>query len=132
MDLFDRLTDFKVEKRAINYRCCQAINDYGEGFLLEEKRPHAKSSSDNNGEVLWSAEIPDDDSIILCRTNDQIEQLKEKYPNRIIMTIHKSKGLTFNNVAVVGLDKRNSGEESNIAYVAATRAKEKLTIVLEG
>lgn len=131
MNLFDRLTDFKVEKRAINYRCCQAINDYGEGFLLEEKRPHAKSSSDNAGEVLWSTEIPDDDSIILCRTNDQIDQLKEKYPNRIIMTIHKSKGLTFNNVAVVGLDKRNSGEESNIAYVAATRAKEKLTIVLE-
>lgn len=48
------------------------------------------------------------------------------------MTIHKSKGLTFNNVAVVGLDKRNDGEEANIAYVAATRAKEKLTIVLEG
>ena len=132
MNLFDKLVDFKVEKRIINYRCCQAINDYGEGFLLEEKRPHAKSCNDNDGEVMWSTEIPDDDSIILCRTNDQLEQLEEKYPNRIIMTIHKSKGLTFNNVAVVGLDKRNDGEEANIAYVAATRAKEKLTIVLEG
>lgn len=132
MDLFDKLVDFKIEKRIINYRCCQAINDYGEGFLLEEKRPHAKSYSDNVGEVLWSTEIPNDDSVILCRTNDQIEQLEEKYPNRIIMTIHKSKGLTFNNVAVVGLDKRNDGEEANIAYVAATRAKEKLTIILEG
>lgn len=132
MDLFDRLIDFKIEKRIINYRCCQAINDYGEGFLLEEKRPHAKSNSNETGEVLWSTEIPNDDSVILCRTNDQIEQLEEKYSDRIIMTIHKSKGLTFDNVAVVGLDKRNSDEESNIAYVAATRAKKKLTIVLEG
>ena len=132
MDLFDRLKGFKIERRSINYRCAQNINDYGEGFLEEEKRPLAVSSNEREGIIMWSTEIPDDDSVILCRTNEQVDKVKEDNPNRIVMTIHKSKGLTFDKVSIVGIDKRNSEEEANIAYVACTRAKEKLTIILEG
>jgi superfamily I DNA/RNA helicase len=40
------------------------------------------------------------------------------------MTIHKSKGLTFDKISIVGIDKTmDNEEEQNIAYVACTRAR---------
>lgn len=132
-DLFNRLINFKVEYRSINYRCTQNINDYAEGFLSEKNRPFATSNLDNAGEIDWSMEIPDDDSIILCRTNREVDFISQKYPNRQVMTIHKSKGLTFDSVCVVGINKTmDNEEEQNIAYVACTRAKEKITIIIGG
>lgn len=129
MNLFDTLKGFKEESRNTNYRCPQNINDYAEGFLKEETRPHATSITEK-GEINFVKKVPDDNSIIICRTVEQVNNIKEYYPERIIMTIHKSKGLTFDNVTVVGIDKRNgTGDESNIAYVAATRAKRVLNIV---
>ena len=129
MDLFDRLKGFQIERRSINYRCAQNINDYGEGFLEKEKRPHATCLTEK-GEINFFKEIPDDSSVIICRTNEQVEEAKKIYPERTITTIHKSKGLTYDNVSIVGIDTRKGGEESNIAYVAATRARNKLNIIV--
>lgn len=129
INLFDKLDGFKVESRTTNYRCAQNINDYAEGFLEEDCRPHATCLIEN-GEINFIEEIPDDESIIICRTNEQVEAAKQKYPERTITTIHKSKGLTYDSVSVVGIDTRKGGEENNIAYVAATRARNKLNIIV--
>jgi len=56
--------------------------------------------------------------------------MKERFPERSITTIHKSKGLTYDSVSVVGIDTRKGGEEDNVAYVAATRARNKLNIII--
>lgn len=129
ISLFDKLDGFKVENRTINYRCAQNINDYAEGFLEESRRPHATCLIEN-GEINFIKEIPDDNSVIICRTNEQVEEAKRTYPERTITTIHKSKGLTYDSVSVVGIDTRKGGEENNIAYVAATRARNKLNIIV--
>lgn len=132
-NLFNRLRGFGIENRTINYRCPQNINDYAEGFLNAKNRPHAVSNLVKHGIVMFSIEIPDDDSVILCRTNDEVDKVKEKYPARRVMTIHKSKGLTFDKVSIIGIDKSmDNEEEQNIAYVACTRPTEKLTLVVGG
>lgn len=129
INLFDKLDGFKVEKRTINYRCAQNINDYAEGFLGEEYRPHATCLIEQ-GEINFIEEVPNDGSVIICRTNDQVKEMKERFPERSITTIHKSKGLTYDSVSIVGIDTRKGGEEDNVAYVAATRARNKLNIIV--
>lgn len=129
INLFDKLDGFKVEKRTTNYRCAQNINDYAEGFLGEEYRPHATCLIEQ-GEINFIKEVPNDGSVIICRTNDQVKEMKEKFPERSITTIHKSKGLTYDSVSIVGIDTRKGGEEDNVAYVAATRARNKLNIII--
>lgn len=131
-NLFNRLNNFKTEYRSINYRCPQNINDYAEGFLDEDKRPQAISNLKGNGEINFINEIPNDDSIILCRTNKEVNTIKELYPMREVLTIHKAKGLTFAATTVVGIQRnKNTQEEQNIAYVACSRATQKLNIVLK-
>lgn len=129
INLFDKLDGFKVERRTTNYRCPQNINDYAEGFLEEDCRPHATCLTEQ-GEINFIEEVPNDGSVIICRTNDQVREMKEKFPERLITTIHKSKGLTYDSVSIVGIDTRKGGEENNVAYVAATRARNKLNIIV--
>jgi len=52
----------------------------------------------------------------------------QKYADIIFMTAHKSKGLEFLNVEVGSDFNKNSFEEKNLIYVAATRAVKELTI----
>lgn len=81
-NLFNRLRGFSIENRFVNYRCPQNINDYGEGFLNEKNRPSAKSQVEGPGIVMFSVEIPDDGSVILCRTNSEVDKVSEMYPQR--------------------------------------------------
>ena len=47
-----------------------------------------------------------------------------------LMTVHKSKGLEFNNVFILEPDDiGEEGQENNIRYVAQTRAKQRLTYI---
>lgn len=48
-----------------------------------------------------------------------------------LMTIHKAKGLEFENVFILDrhLIRRGRGQEDNLAYVAITRAKQSLTYI---
>jgi len=64
---------------------------------------------------------------ILCRTNKQVDELKEIGYEKV-STIHKAKGLEFENVIVCdfGIDGQ---ENVNVAYVALTRAQNRLMIV---
>ena len=46
--------------------------------------------------------------------------------NRVkVLTVHSAKGLEWDNVAVIGM-RYTIGEERNVCYVAATRARENL------
>lgn len=131
IDLFGKLTDFQIEKRTTNYRCGQIINDYAEGFLDEKKRPHA-TCIDKGGEVrfIQVEDLAQLNCVVLCRTNNQIEILQKRFPQLTYLTIHKAKGLTFDEVAVVGIEERKeTSEEQNIAYVAATRPRKILYVV---
>lgn len=134
INLFNRLKDFKVEKRSINYRCGQLINDYGEGFLLKENRPNAVSKVECAGtiEKRQLNEIENVECVVLCRTNEQVKRVKELYPTKQVLTIHKAKGLSFDCVAVLGIENlKETVEEQNIAYVGATRARYHLIILKE-
>jgi ATP-dependent exoDNAse (exonuclease V) beta subunit len=62
----------------------------------------------------------------LCRTNKEVKQLQE-LGYSFVSTIHQAKGLEFDNVVVVDFEL-SSEEEINIAYVAATRAKNRLIV----
>lgn len=62
----------------------------------------------------------------LCRTNKEVKQLLQLgYP--FVSTIHQSKGLEYDNVAVIDFEL-SSDEEINIAYVGLTRARNRLII----
>lgn len=131
IDLFGKLTNFQIQRRTTNYRCGQIINDYAEGFLDEKKRPHA-TCIDKGGEVRFVdvKELAQLNCVVLCRTNNQIEFLQKRFPQLNYLTIHKAKGLTFDEVAVVGIEERKeTEEEQNIAYVAATRPRKVLNVV---
>ena len=63
---------------------------------------------------------------ILCRSNKQVKKI-ESMGYRNVSTIHQAKGLEYNNVIVIDMDK-DTEEEINIAYVACTRAQNGLMI----
>lgn len=64
--------------------------------------------------------------MILCRTNKQVKMIEE-LGWRDVSTVHQAKGLEYDNVISVDtpLDDR---EDLNIAYVAATRARNGLLV----
>ena len=63
---------------------------------------------------------------ILCRTNKEVKQL-QSLGCPFVSTIHQAKGLEYDNVAVIDFEL-SSAEEINIAYVALTRARNRLLI----
>jgi superfamily I DNA/RNA helicase len=63
---------------------------------------------------------------ILCRTNKEVKQLQE-LGYSFVSTIHQAKGLEYDNVVVIDFEL-SSEEEVNIAYVALTRAKNRLLV----
>jgi ATP-dependent exoDNAse (exonuclease V) beta subunit len=63
---------------------------------------------------------------ILCRTNKEVKQL-QTLGYSFVSTIHQAKGLEYDNVAVIDFEL-SSEEEINIAYVALTRARNRLLI----
>jgi superfamily I DNA/RNA helicase len=63
---------------------------------------------------------------ILCRTNKQVKWIEELgYGN--VSTVHQAKGLEYESVIVID-EVIKDNEDLNIAYVAVTRAKNKVFI----
>lgn len=55
--------------------------------------------------------------------------VQDPSPPVVVSTVHRAKGLEFDNVVMVGLPLRSDADDSSVArvgYVAATRAKERL------
>ena len=71
--------------------------------------------------------IQDKHTQILCRANKQVKKIKS-YDIENVSTVHQAKGLEYDNVIVVSFTIDNE-EEKNIAYVAMTRAKNKLIVI---
>ena len=65
--------------------------------------------------------------MILCRTNKQVKALQE-FGFTNVSTVHQAKGLEYDNVVVVD-HEISSVEDLNIAYVALTRAKDRVLVV---
>ena len=80
-----------------------------------------------DGQALLEEMLTSDTTMILCRTNKQVKALQEKgFIN--VSTIHQAKGLEYDEVIVVDTGI-SSYEDLNVAYVAMTRAKNKLLII---
>jgi superfamily I DNA/RNA helicase len=77
------------------------------------------------------AEFIDYHYTFLCRTNKQVKAL-EDLGYHDAMTIHKAKGLEFDNVVVVDFPIEDE-EAINVAFVALTRARNKqIVMTFEG
>jgi len=63
---------------------------------------------------------------ILCRTNIEAKTL-QKLGLKNATTIHQAKGIEFKNVLLIDFEVQNE-EDKNVAYVALTRAKDKLIV----
>lgn len=63
----------------------------------------------------------------LCRTNREVKLL-QKMGLENVSTIHQAKGLEYDNVAVIDFESRVD-EDLNVAFVALTRAKNRLMII---
>ena len=64
---------------------------------------------------------------ILCRTNKQVKGIQDLgFSN--VSTVHQAKGLEYDNVLMVDIEAKDN-EDLNIAYVAATRARNKLMVM---
>jgi superfamily I DNA/RNA helicase len=64
---------------------------------------------------------------ILCRTNKQVKAIQDLgFQN--VSTVHQAKGLEYDNVIMIDINVQNY-EDLNIAYVAATRARNKLMVI---
>lgn len=62
----------------------------------------------------------------------KLEEFEEKSHNITISTIHKSKGLEFDNVVLIVNKNPENDNEKRLYYVGMTRAKNKLAIVRHG
>ena len=74
-----------------------------------------------------SVELVDHKYQILCRKNKQVKKIEE-LGFRNVSTVHQAKGLEYKNVLVVDFEIKCL-EDLNIAYVAATRAEDRLFIL---
>jgi superfamily I DNA/RNA helicase len=64
---------------------------------------------------------------ILCRTNKQVKSIQDLgFTN--VSTVHQAKGLEYDNVLMTDIEVHDN-EDLNIAYVAATRARNKLMVM---
>lgn len=71
-------------------------------------------------------ELKEYDYQFLCRTNKEVKQLQKMGFDAT--TIHQAKGLEFDNVAVIDFEIKEK-EDRNVAFVALTRAKNRLMVI---
>ena len=152
-EIFKELDDYKVMPLTYNYRSYQEILDFASTVRKNLTHSHSSilqtdeiepsdmiASRGLGGEVIVEsmhpkvefrrmarAEMTDYHYTILCRTNKQIKILEELGIHDAI-TIHKAKGLEFENVVVVDFGIEDD-EAINVAFVALTRAKNKEIVI---
>lgn len=78
-------------------------------------------------ETLVLEELSKYEYQFLCRTNREVRRLEEMgFSN--VSTIHKAKGLEYDNVAIIDFAGETE-EDQNVAFVALTRARNRLMII---
>ena len=102
------------------YELVSSIDNYGDWFVLTR----TNDELDSIKMTLEKKGIPCDTFKKSQLTNDEL--LKKMNEDTVkILTIHSAKGLEAKNVIVVGARYYND-EEKRVAYVAATRARDRL------
>lgn len=97
------------------------VTPHGRCFVFEDGE---RSSANAMTEIR---EMLERKPMILCRTNKQVRATQELgYTN--VSTVHQAKGLEYDNVIVID-HTISSDEDLNIAYVALTRAKDKMLVI---
>ena len=101
------------------------INAYGDcvQFTSDEKNVEV-TIDDILNDMFSSAE---NTPMILCRTNKQVRALQDLGIVNV-STVHQAKGLEYDKVIVVDMEIKEV-EDLNVAYVALTRARNKLSVV---
>ena len=98
------------------------VNPFGRSIRLQ--------GEDDERRINLLEEFKDfmsDRPMILCRTNKQVKYISDLgYFD--VSTIHQAKGLEYDNVLVIDTTI-GCIEDLNIAYVALTRAKNKLFVI---
>ena len=147
--IFDLLND--IEGKDVLSLIETVIKQTGYGDMLDkeaEHDPQGESRKENVGEFLSVAKDYMDsnpegnlqdflENVALVSDVDDFESSDSKVT---LMTLHAAKGLEFRNVFLVGMEQgvfpgnrslstpQDLEEERRLAYVALTRAKEKLTL----
>ena len=114
-------TEYSLEKiLAILQR--EDGNKYGKWFVLTRNNEQIENIS----AFLTKNNIPNDSfKRSQLSTSEFQEKMKENTVK--VLTVHSAKGLEAENVIVVGVPKWNQkAEERRVAYVAATRARDRL------
>ena len=97
-----------------------SYNPFGVDCSYENKVTR-RCSFDSFVEMIYS------NPMILCRTNKQVRGIQEMgFTN--VSTVHQAKGLEYDNVIVID-STICSAEDMNIAYVALTRARNKMLVI---
>jgi len=159
--------DSKVLKIQNTYRNSQELINVAGSFVMQNKRQIRKRLKSKKSifkpiEIVYYddlnktlnnlAEKLNQDYIILGRNNNDINLLLDRYKDKF-MTVHKSKGLEWNNVIIINLrndilgfpskikdekifrlvspklDKYPYSEERRLFYVALTRSKNKVYLL---
>ncbi|TGM30587.1 DNA helicase [Leptospira levettii] len=123
-----RLNKNKIPKKTISFRKEKGF------FHLEVKK-----ENDPFLETIWKKyHSIDSESVLLTRSNfRKIEWIQVGVPNQQVMTIHSAKGLEFKTVIVdlcqgwsEDLSSIDLEEERRILYVALSRAKDNLIVLI--
>lgn len=101
---------------------------YHSGVIMGSSAGLIHSSKENmRMKLKQMLYVEKDKTMILCRTNKQVKAAKELGFARA-STVHQAKGLEYDNVIVIDTTIKNL-EDLNIAYVALTRARDKLMVL---
>lgn len=101
------------------------IDSAENGYYINNKREITRMRGYRDLKFCVDAVIKD--AMILCRTNKQVKALQE-YGLQNVSTVHQAKGLEYDNVIYVDTPMRGI-EDLNVAYVALTRARNKLCVI---
>jgi superfamily I DNA/RNA helicase len=117
------LTDFWGETKIIG----QAKIDNDQPNFFNEDDYNKKPQNTPIDTYSAGCDILSGHYFILCRTNKQVKAIQDLgYSN--VSTVHQAKGLEYDNVLMVDIEAKDN-EDLNIAYVAATRARNKLMVM---
>ena len=173
IDLFLNFNKYLKDARTLKiintYRNSQELIKVAGNFVMKNKRQIRKRLKSNKSiskpiEIVYYHDLNkeldklikelDSDYIILGRNNNDVNLLSDRFKEKF-MTVHKSKGLEWNNVLIINLkddilgfpnkikeekifrlispslDKYPYSEERRLFYVALTRTKNKVYLLTQ-
>lgn len=101
------------------------INAYGDCVQFTNNKRNVEVTIDDILDDMFSS--VESTPMVLCRTNKQVRALQDLGIVNV-STVHQAKGLEYDKVIVVDIEI-SEVEDLNVAYVALTRARNKLAVV---